>query len=263
VISKRELYQYGFCPEKHNLCYVKQISVLPTKEMILGRLLHYTRELVEKEEYAIVKSIGRDFSFDNILDKYKKRKEILFKAAVKKSHVIHRLSEEDLTCAQKDLDLLLHEKAVRTTRILQWCHCEKRELAVIVSPPWKYINVELTSKKLNLKGHADRIEHCGPFFYPVEIKTGTPPVYVFSQDRLEIGCTALLMEDYFKIPVVVGYVEYTRIGERRPVPIDEKLRKDVVTVRDSIAKRTYPQKEYTKKCGVCEYNRVCWNDSDN
>lgn len=260
MISKREIYQYGFCPEKHKLQYVKKVDTSPTREMALGLLLHCTREILEKEEYSIVKRIEKDFSFENVLREYKMKKNMVFEAAAKKkSHEVQILSEEDLAFAREDLDLLLHEKAVRTKRVLTSYNLDKGDLAEYVSPPWKYIKYEMKARKMKLKGTADRIEHFGSFFYPVEIKTGTPPQEnVFKPDKLETGCTALLMEDHFKIPVIVGFVEYTKIWERRPVRIDEKLKRDVFQVRDSILEKEYPQKEYTKKCFPCEYKGVCW-----
>jgi CRISPR-associated exonuclease Cas4 len=265
VVLKREIYQYTFCPEKHRLQYAEGIAVPPTKEMILGVLLHATREILEREEHAILKKIGRDFSFDTILREYKDKKEAILKSAVKKkASLVHQLSEEDLDFAGQDLDLLLHEKAVKTKRVLQTHPLDRETLAEYLSPPWKYVKYEMSAKKMKLQGTADLIEHFGSFFYPVEIKTGKPPEEgVFKQDRIEIGCVALLMEGHFRVPVPVGFVEYTRIGERRPVRIDEKLKRKVLEVRDLILERKYPEKEYTGKCAACEYRGVCWDDPDN
>ncbi len=265
IVSKREIYQYAFCPEKHRLQYVKKVDVPPTREMVLGVLLHATREILGKEEYSILKKVKEDFSFKDILKEYKSRKNDLFELAMKKkASLVHRLSEEDLDFAREDLHLLLYEKALRAKRVLQSHNLKEDDLAVYISPPWKYIKYEMKAKKMNLQGIADLIEHFGSFFYPVEIKTGTPPAEnVFKPDKLETGCVAVLTEDHFKVPVVVGFVEYTRVWERRPVRIDEKLKTDVITTRDLILKQEYPEKGYTKKCPTCEYRGVCWDDSDN
>jgi CRISPR-associated exonuclease Cas4 len=265
VVLKREIYQYTFCPEKHRLQYAEGIAVPPTNKMILGVLLHATREILEREEHAILKRVEKDFSFDTILEEYKGKKEAIFKSAMKKkASLVHRLSEEELDFAEEDLDLLLHEKAVKAKRVVQTHLLDREPLAEYLSPPWKYVKYEMSAKKVRLQGTADLIEHFGSFFYPVEIKTGhAPEENMFKPDRMEIGCVALLMEDHFKVPVPVGFVEYTRIGERRPVRIDEKLKRTVLHVRDLILEKDYPEKEYTGKCTACEYRGVCWDDSNN
>lgn len=265
MVEKREIYQYSYCPEKHKLQYRENVDVPPTKEMVLGVLLHTTREILEREEYSILKGIEKGFSFNDILKEYKKKKEEIFEYSVKKkASLVHNLSDEELDFAREDLELLLHEKAIKTKRILSSYNVEKDNLAEFLCPPWKYVRYEMRSRKMKLRGTVDLIEHFGSFFYPVEVKTGKPPEgSVFKPDRLEVGCSTLLMEAHFKIPVPVGFVEYTRIWERRPVRIDEKLKETVLRVRDLILKEKYPEKEQTGKCAVCEYRGVCWDDSDN
>lgn len=263
MIQKREVYQYTFCPHKHKLEVIQKVDVPPTSRMVLGVLLHKIREVLENQEFTIIENIN-DAAFDQVIEAYNQQKLNVFKTAMKeKSQLVHQLSDEDLEYAKKDLDLLLYEKALRTMRVLQTYHIKKKELAEYVSPPWKYVRYPMKSKKLQLEGIADLIEHFGSFFYPVELKTGKPPREgIFLQDKYEVGCTALLVEDHFKVPVPVGVIEYTQLGERRPVRIDNALRDKVCEVRDCITDRIYPDKEYTEKCRSCEYVKVCWNDSD-
>lgn len=265
IVSKREIYQYSYCPEKHKLQYVEKIDAPPTREMVLGVLLHATREILEREEYTIVKKVRKDFSFGDILEEYKNKQDAILEGALKKkASLVHILLKEDLDFAREDLTLLLHEKAIKTKRVLQCYNLEKGDLAVYVSPPWKYVRHEMKAKKMKLQGTADCIEHFGSFFYPVEIKTGKPPKEnVFKQDKLEIGCVALLMEDHFRVPIPVGFVEYTQIWERRPVRMDENLKKNIFRIRDSILEHKHPEKEYTQKCLSCEYRGVCWDDPNN
>ena len=265
IVSKRELYQYTFCPEKHKLQYAEKVAVPPTREMVLGVLLHATREILEKVEYSILKQVTKDFSLEDILREYKSREHDLFALAMKKkASLVHRLKEEDLDFAREDLNLLLHEKALKAKRVLQTHNWKRTGLAEYIAPPWKYIKYEMKAKKLKLQGAADSIEHFGSFFYPVEIKTGKPPEEsVFKQDKIELGCVALLVEDHFRIPVVVGFVEYTQIWERRPVKIDDNLKKTVFKIRDLILEQKYPARERMGTCSRCEYRGVCWDDSDN
>jgi CRISPR-associated exonuclease Cas4 len=263
MILKREVYQYTYCPQKHKLQYTQKVNVPPTPQMVLGALLHKIREVLEDQEFTIIKDID-DITFEQVVQAYKRKKLDIFETAMKeKSQIVHQLSDEDCEYAKKDLDLLLYEKAVRTMRVFQAYQLKRGELAEYVSPPWKYVKYSMKSKKLQLAGIADLIEHFGSFFYPVELKTGKPPKEgIFMQDKYEVGCTALLVEDHFKVPVPVGFIEYTQLGERRPVRIDTTLRDQVLHVRDCITEGVYPEKEYTEKCGPCEYVKVCWDDSN-
>lgn len=69
MIVKREIYQYTCCLEKHGLPYVK-VKVLPSKEMVLGILLHTPRNILEKE-YSILKRVKKNSSFEDVVKEYK------------------------------------------------------------------------------------------------------------------------------------------------------------------------------------------------
>ncbi|MBD3387503.1 MAG: CRISPR-associated protein Cas4 [Candidatus Altiarchaeales archaeon] len=99
--------------------------------------------------------------------------------------------------------------------------------------PWKTEYI-LRSEALNMKGRVDKVMRAD-CFEPVEIKTGRVPDGVWDGDRVQLCAYALLLEERFKEGVSHGFVEYTRVQERRPVVFTEKLRRQVIHARDLLS----------------------------
>ncbi|HDM22510.1 MAG TPA: Dna2/Cas4 domain-containing protein, partial [Methanomicrobia archaeon] len=108
-------------------------------------------------------------------------------------------------------------------------------------------------------GEIDRIIRAKNEFYPVEIKTGKPPVEgVYYSHKIQACFSTILVENRFKIPVRLSFVEYTQLNEMRPVFIDEDLKKDVLRMTNEISKINegyIPSK--INRCKTCEYKGVC------
>lgn len=76
---------------------------------------------------------------------------------------------------------------------------------------------------------------------------------------------AILIEEEFDTEVFVGFVDYEKIGERRPVVMDVNLRKGlfevIKEVREIIDNKKMPNvKKNNKKCRNCEYAEICFKD---
>ncbi|HML05107.1 MAG TPA: Dna2/Cas4 domain-containing protein, partial [Methanobacterium sp.] len=72
----------------------------------------------------------------------------------------------------------------------------------------------------------------------------------------------VLMDYELNKEVLVGFVEYTKIGERRPVVINSILHNKLFDVLDSInrmfEKSELPEfKVFKNKCEKCEYMEIC------
>lgn len=117
--------------------------------------------------------------------------------------------------------------------------------------------------KLDLIGVCDKIEIVDGVYYPIIFKNNTPPIRgVWHQDAVELATQALLIEREFDKDVFTGFVEYQKIGERRPVIMDSNIRKEIFKLLQDIEQLTkYDQAPQVKinenKCNICEYKDIC------
>lgn len=124
----------------------------------------------------------------------------------------------------------------------------------------------LKDSRLELIGMCDKIEIIDGKYYPVTIKSSNPPIKgVWDQDAIELVAYAILLEEEFDTEIFVGFVNYEKIGEKRPVVMDVNLRKglfDVIREVKEITdnKRLPNVKKNNKKCRKCEYEDICLND---
>ena len=121
----------------------------------------------------------------------------------------------------------------------------------------------LKDPQLELIGMCDKIEIIDGKYYPVTLKSSNPPIRgVWDQDALELVAHAILLEDEFETEVYVGFVDYEKIGDRRPVVMDVNLRKALFEVirevKEIIENKKLPKiRKSPKKCEKCEYNNIC------
>ena len=121
----------------------------------------------------------------------------------------------------------------------------------------------LKDSRLELIGICDKIEIMDGKYYPVIIKSSNPPIKgVWDQDAIELVAYAILLEEEFDTEVFVGFVDYEKIGDRRPVVMDVNLRKALFEVIREVKEITDNKKlpnvrKNSKKCDKCEYNDIC------
>lgn len=121
----------------------------------------------------------------------------------------------------------------------------------------------LKDSDLEISGVCDKIEIIEGNYYPIQIKTGKPPIKgVWDNDAIELVANALLIEQEFDTEVFVGFIEYIQIQERRPVVMDVHLRKSLFKVLKEIKNIKYqdiiPKVIANKqKCIKCNYNEIC------
>lgn len=124
----------------------------------------------------------------------------------------------------------------------------------------------LKDRQLELIGMCDKIEIVDGKYYPVAIKSSNPPLKgIWDQDAIELVAYAILIEEDFDTEVFVGFVDYEKIGERRPVVMDVNLRKGlfevIKEVREIIDNKKLPNvRKSDKKCGNCEYKNICFKN---
>ena len=124
----------------------------------------------------------------------------------------------------------------------------------------------LKEQQLELIGMCDKVEIVDGKYYPVTIKGSSPPIKgVWDQDAIELVAYAILLEEEFETEVFVGFVDYDKIGDRRPVVMDANLRKGLFDimgeVTDIIDNKKLPNvRKNPRKCGLCEYNEICFKE---
>ena len=116
----------------------------------------------------------------------------------------------------------------------------------------------LKDTQLELIGMCDKIEIIEGKYYPITTKNSNPPVKgVWDQDAIELAAYAILLEEVF-----VGFVDYEKIDDRRPVVMDVNLRKGLFDVMREVKEITENKKlpnirKNTRKCELCEYKDIC------
>lgn len=124
----------------------------------------------------------------------------------------------------------------------------------------------LKDLQLELIGMCDKIEIIDGKYYPVTLKSSNPPLKgVWDQDAIELVAYAILLEEEFDTDVFVGFVEYEKIDDRRPVVMDVNLRKglfDVIReVKEIIDDKKLPNvRTNQRKCENCEYKNICFRE---
>ena len=116
---------------------------------------------------------------------------------------------------------------------------------------------------LDLIGVIDKIEVEKGNYFPISLKSSNPPIKgVWDGDLMEVIANGLLIEQEFNTYTTVGYVDYLKIAERRPVIIDTDARKSFFKVLTHINKIVedgeIPNvRTHLKKCENCEYKDLC------
>lgn len=124
----------------------------------------------------------------------------------------------------------------------------------------------LKDSQLELIGMCDKIEIIDGKYYPISMKSSNPPIRgVWDQDAIELVAYAILLEEEFETEVFVGFVDYEKIGDRRPVVMDVNLRKGLFDVIREVKEITDNKKlpnvrMNSKKCGNCEYKEICFKE---
>ena len=124
----------------------------------------------------------------------------------------------------------------------------------------------LKDSQLELIGMCDKVEIIDGKYYPVSIKSSNPPIKgVWDQDAIELVAYAILLEEEFETEIFVGFVDYEKIGDRRPVVMDVNLRKGLFGIMREVKEITDNKKlpnvrENPRKCNNCEYKDICLKD---
>ncbi len=156
--------------------------------------------------------------------------------------------------------------ALKTQKILK-TGLTGAEAVNLLFPP-SLLEFKIEDKKYGLLGQIDKIEIVDGVYYPVKIKTNLPPLKgVWQSDAIQITAYAYLMEHEFNKEIPVGFVNYMRVGSRKPVLINTHLREKFSEVFNEIISIVYEDKfpeivQNVNKCRSCDLYRICQYSTD-
>lgn len=121
----------------------------------------------------------------------------------------------------------------------------------------------IEDKEDGLFGKVDKIEIIDGVYYPIKFKTSLPPLKgVWDSDALQVTAYAILMEYEFNKEVPVGFVNYIKLGSKKPVLINSYIREKFLNVYNELSDILY--NDYVpevvknhKKCLACNYSEIC------
>ena len=138
------------------------------------------------------------------------------------------------------------------------------EIAELFFPTSMYSYL-IKDNQLELIGTCDKIEIISGQYYPINMKTSNPPLTgTWDKDAIELVANALLIEQKFDTEVFVGFIDYLKLGERRPVVMNAQLRKGLFKVMNKINEiinkgfKPIMEKE-SVKCLECQFREKCWD----
>ena len=184
----------------------------------------------------------------------------------KNNEEIKENEERDLEELKKELvneiNLNLKILSLKVSQAMKVLDKNGDEIQGLFFPSSMY-NYLIRDIGLDLIGVIDKIEVEKGNYFPISLKSSNPPIKgVWDGDLMEVIANGLLIEQEFNTYTTVGYVDYLKIGERRPVIIDTDARKSFFKVLTHINKIVedgeIPNvKTNLKKCENCEYKELC------
>lgn len=265
MLNVSEIAEFIYCPVKLYLKYTEDFKVQKS-EMMSGKIIHEARRGFEDILKHNMWDIKRNMEIAEIqrailqgLPEYLEELHNKYLDYFKSDHVdlnkIFKELKEDLFI-EASINVLKIKKLMKTTGK------QGKEISEILFPQ-SLSEFALENQELNLKGKIDKIEIINGIYYPIEIKTSFPPSKgTWLSDSLQIAAYSLLMNYELNKEVLVGFVYYTKIYERRTVVINSVLFNKLFEVLNSINtmfdRGEIPEFEgHKNKCMKCEYQEIC------
>lgn len=265
MINVSSISEYVYCPIK---VYLRQSEGcnIQTPAMLRGRLVHEVRrgfeELLKRNLWSVNEKMNAKTIFEILMEDVH---EFVEKTLIKYCEN-NDMDPESAKAISRDLkdDLELESwlMAVKVWKIVSTNQKSGSDIADMFFPP-VLLEFSIENLEMKLRGKIDRIEIMDGYYYPVEVKSGLPPIKgVWKSDALQIAAYSLLMEEEFNREVSVGFVDYMGACQRRPVFMDVNLRENLLNVLEEMRMMFHqgavPEMvQSPKKCAKCEYSDFC------
>jgi CRISPR-associated protein Cas4 len=250
------LSSYSFCPRSVYLSEVLKLAPDSLSEMQRGVFGQEVRKRLLCRQIALMDDVS---DVPSLVSSLRDELDCIFEGVAEKYPLV---SSEEATKVKSEVVTDLGAFFGRLNYIAEDIGFE---MALRKMTPWK-VDYAVSSGKLGLCGCIDKVMK-ESIYYPVEIKTCSPPESVWEGDRLQVCAYGLLLEEDLglKKRIPYGFVEYARIPELRPVMYTDSLRKSVMDTRDAVCgllEGGVPDicpHGNGRKCESCGYSRVCYD----
>lgn len=264
MISVSALSEFIYCPFKVHLRYVEGYEI-QSQAMVVGRLYHEVNrgyeELLKRNIWSLNNKMNLEKISSTIFEGVPDFVDLTIQKYLKKELDDVEEFEDVISKLETHLKLDSIIIALKTKKILDKGKSPV-EIVDMLFPP-ALLEFSLENKELGLRGKVDKIELGESIYYPVEIKTGFPPVKgVWPSESLQITAYSLLMEEEFQKEVLVGFVDYLQIRERKTVAVNsslrEKLYETLSQMQSLIYEGDFPDRSpAASQCRSCNYAQVC------
>jgi CRISPR-associated exonuclease Cas4 len=265
MISVSSISEYVYCPAKMYLKYTQDNSA-QTQEMIAGKISQEIRrgyeEITKRNIWNIKENAEIEDIFNILFDEVPQFIENISNKYSKMDIIESKVLKDLCVDLNEDFRLESHFMSLKIKSVLNNTKKRGMEIAEMFYPQ-SLLEFGLKNEEMNLSGKVDKIEIINGIYYPIETKTSIPPSSgVWLADALQIAAYAILIDYELNKEVLVGFIEYTRIGERRPVVINSILHNKLFQVLDSInlmfEKQEMPEfRIFKNKCEKCGYMEIC------
>lgn len=260
TIHVSSLSKYEYCPRTIYLAEVEGILPAPSIEKEKGLVGHAIRKELSLRQARVVKKVSSAKDLESFLLEE-------FDTIVTEAPHIYReklcLLDYDRHMQELKPEIKAEIKLLtkHLTALIDEIGLEK---ACAKLTPIK-VEYTIRSESLGLSGRVDKIMMDNGNPIPVEIKTGKAGDRVWAGDRLQVCGYVLLTEEEYGKHIPYGYVEYTKISEKKPVLSNEKLRRQVLETRNEINEilagkipEICPHGS-GKKCEMCGFKEKCYS----
>ena len=227
IVNASDLNRFEFCPRSIYLTNVLNVKPQFTIGQLNGLVGHYVRKELSFRQARVLGKLKSVVELDSVLKAELDSivSDVPFIYREKWSSDCDRILPTVKSEVSKEL-VLLEDRLKFLVDELGF------DSALKVVTPWK-IEYDIKSEALGLKGRIDKIMR-EEKLVPIELKTGEPGDSVWEGDRIQLCAYCMLAEEKFNENITSGFVEYTRIHEKRPVLATEKLRRKVIHARDDV-----------------------------
>jgi len=264
MISASSMSDFLYCPLKAYLKYVQGYEV-SSEPLLIGKLTHELLRGFNEITKRNLWSLDENMTLDEISRNLWEDVPSLIKKTVNKKDykdIVDRERIEEICERLEDQFRLDSFLLVFKSRKMLNMGMSGDEIADTLFPP-SMVEFRMESRSIGLRGKVDRIEIEEGVYFPVEIKTGSPPVKgVWKSHALQLTAYAILMEETFQKEVMVGFVDYVQVGERKPVIISQELREEFYhtfnELESMIVEGYVPEASpSSRKCNKCEFSEFC------
>ncbi|MGC9517856.1 MAG: CRISPR-associated protein Cas4 [Methanomicrobiales archaeon] len=265
IISVSSISEYIYCPMKLYLRHSLE-EAPKTKQMIGGKINHDIKqefqELIKRDFWLIKKEMEIKEIFNIIYNNIFP----LLERSLKNYPDLEHLEKSDIqNIFKKLINQLKVESCFMALKIKNYMDVNEKDANQIMEQifPPTIMEYKIEDRDIGIRGIIDKIEVFEGIYYPVEFKSGKAPIKgVWESDKLQIAAYGVLIEKEFDTEVLVGFVEYLNIKERRPVVLNSKLRKKLFNTIKEMNGMFYenivPELDLNfNKCQICDYSDYC------